>query len=115
MPVRPETHKPSRSITPKHVSASQVRLKTAERGYGGRWQRTRAGYLRRHPLCVECEKAGRVTVATDLDHIIPHKGDMVAFWDSSNWQGLCKPCHSRKTATEDGGFGNRGGGDERKT
>jgi 5-methylcytosine-specific restriction protein A len=31
---------------------------------------------------------------------------MVLFWDRSNWQGLCHPCHSAKTATEDGGFGN---------
>ncbi|WP_304879789.1 HNH endonuclease [uncultured Parasutterella sp.] len=28
------------------------------------------------------------------------------FWDESNWQALCKRCHDRKTAAEDGGFGN---------
>lgn len=28
------------------------------------------------------------------------------------WQPLCAPCHSRKTATEDGGFGNRWTGRE---
>jgi 5-methylcytosine-specific restriction protein A len=47
-----------------------------------------------------------VVVATDLDHIIPHKGDKDAFWVRSNWQGLCRSCHSRKTAAEDGGWGN---------
>ncbi|WP_418010796.1 HNH endonuclease [Pandoraea pnomenusa] len=26
--------------------------------------------------------------------------------DGSNWQTLCKPCHSAKTSKEDGGFGN---------
>ncbi|MCZ6609557.1 MAG: HNH endonuclease signature motif containing protein [Alphaproteobacteria bacterium] len=26
--------------------------------------------------------------------------------DPSNLQGMCRPCHSRKTATEDGGWGN---------
>nr|WP_313208501.1 HNH endonuclease [Stenotrophomonas geniculata] len=26
--------------------------------------------------------------------------------DGSNWQTLCVPCHSTKTAREDGGFGN---------
>lgn len=31
---------------------------------------------------------------------------MSLFWDRTNWQGLCKQCHSRKTAAEDGGFGN---------
>jgi 5-methylcytosine-specific restriction protein A len=45
--------------------------------------------------------------ANEVDHIKPHKGDMALFWDSSNWQSLCKPCHSAKTATEDGGFGRK--------
>nr|DAK90259.1 MAG TPA: HNH endonuclease bacteriophage, HNH Endonuclease, DNA.52A [Caudoviricetes sp.] len=27
-------------------------------------------------------------------------------WDQSNWQALCHECHSRKTAKENGGFGN---------
>jgi 5-methylcytosine-specific restriction protein A len=47
-----------------------------------------------------------VTEATDVDHIKPHKGDMTLFWDRTNWQSLCGPCHSAKTAAEDGGFGN---------
>lgn len=46
-----------------------------------------------------------VRAATEVDHIIPHRGDQQLFWDTNNWQGLCKPCHSRKTAQEDGGFG----------
>ena len=45
-------------------------------------------------------------MAREVDHIEPHKGDDTLFWDQDNWQPLCKPCHSRKTATEDGGFGN---------
>lgn len=32
---------------------------------------------------------------------------MKLFWDKSNWMALCKPCHSRKTAKENGGFGNK--------
>ncbi|MCT9125512.1 HNH endonuclease [Cupriavidus gilardii] len=40
-----------------------------------------------------------------VDHIVPHKGDSKLFWSRSNWQALCKPCHDRKAATEDGGFG----------
>jgi 5-methylcytosine-specific restriction protein A len=84
----------------------------SERGYDGRWQQTRIAYLRSHPLCVACEKMGRITPATVIDHIIPHRGDRALFWQSSNWQPLCKPCHDRKTATEDGGgfYQRRGGG-----
>jgi hypothetical protein len=34
-----------------------------------------------------------VTAAVLVDHIDPHRGDMKKFWDSANWQSLCKPCH----------------------
>lgn len=77
-----------------------------QRGYNGAWQRARLGFLQQNPLCVTCATTGRVTAASVVDHIKPHKGDMQLFWDSANWQALCKPCHSRKTAQSDGGFGN---------
>lgn len=78
---------------------------TAERGYGGRWQRARLAYLAKHPLCRMCEVQGKVTAATVVDHIVDHRGDQTLFWDSkNNWQSLCVPCHSKKTA-ESGGIG----------
>lgn len=78
-------------------------LTTAQRGYGARWQRLRKWWLLRHPLCTFCEKAGRIELATVLDHIVPHRGDMTLFWDRSNWQGLCAPCHdSTKKLIESG-------------
>ncbi|MBS6156854.1 MAG: HNH endonuclease [Sutterella sp.] len=78
----------------------------AQRGYGSKWQRLRAQFLKSHPLCEECKRQGRLTKATDVDHIIPHHGDPKLMWDQSNWQALCHECHSRKTAKENGGFGN---------
>ncbi|PAU94052.1 HNH endonuclease, partial [Paracoccus salipaludis] len=42
-----------------------------------------------------------------VDHVVPHRGDPERFWDQDGWQPLCASCHSRKTAAEDGGFGNR--------
>ncbi len=72
---------------------------TAGRGYGGAWQRARKGWLAKHPLCVACKAQGRVVEATDVDHIVPHRGDMHLFWDSeNNWQSLCGDCHKAKTA-----------------
>lgn len=75
------------------------------RGYNTRWQKARRIYLNNHPFCKRCLDSGIYTPATVVDHIIPHKGDKDLFWEQSNWQPLCKRCHDRKTATEDGGFG----------
>ena len=51
-----------------------------------------------------CEAQGRVTAATVVDHIIPHKGDPVLMWDSEhNWQSLCDPHHNRDKQSQDRG------------
>jgi 5-methylcytosine-specific restriction enzyme A len=76
--------------------------------YGARWQRYRLVFLADHPLCVECEGQGAIEPATVVDHITPHRGDVALFWDGANHQPMCTACHNRKTATEDGGFGNEG-------
>lgn len=88
--------------------ARRKRLKgsSAERGYGSKWRKRRAEFLKEHPLCEECLKRGLLVKATDVDHIIPHRGNQKLMWDQNNWQALCHACHSRKTASEDGGFGN---------
>ena len=68
-----------------------------------KWRAFRADFLRRNPLCVMCQKQGRVTVAMVVDHIEPHKGDMALFW-SGPFQALCKQCHdSHKKVIEHGG------------
>ena len=71
------------------------------------WTDGRKAFLTLHPLCVECEAEGELMAATVVDHIVPHRGDPALFHDQHNWQPLCKRHHDRKTATEDGGFGNR--------
>lgn len=73
----------------------------AVRGYGSAWRKARRRYLEAHPLCVACRKRGRYTRATDVDHIIPHRGNKKLFWDERNWQALCHRCHSVKTRQED--------------
>lgn len=107
MPLRPPTHgapRRQREFKARRAAADVERGTAAQRGYGSRWQRTRIGFLAAHPLCASCMAAGRVTEATVVDHIVPHRGDMNLFWQRSNWQPLCKPCHDRKTATEDSTF-----------
>lgn len=70
------------------------------RGYDNAWSKARAAFLRKHPLC-QCDDCAegrkRLRLATVVDHIVPHRGDMTLFWDSSNWQTLAKRCHDRKT------------------
>ena len=82
------------------------RESSSKRGYSSAWRRAREQFLREHPFCVKCMQEHRMTTATDVDHIVPHRGDMTLFWDRSNWQSLCHPHHAEKTAREDGGFGN---------
>ena len=89
-----DTHKPLHPTTEQRPSANS-------RGYTKRWQKASKQYLQAHPLCVRCLAAGRLPTATVVDHITPHRGDQTLFWDKNNWQALCKPCHDRKTWTED--------------
>ena len=77
------------------------RANSYERGYNSRWQKASKRFLLKKPFCVGCEGKGKLTPATVVDHIKPHRGDKILFWDESNWQPLCKSCHDTKTMTED--------------
>ncbi len=89
------------------ADANPMRQSPSARGYNYKWQKASKAYLAKHPFCAECERQGLHVLATEVDHIIPHKGDKVLFWNKDNWQGLCHSCHSRKTVRENGGFGSR--------
>jgi 5-methylcytosine-specific restriction protein A len=78
---------------------------STQRGYGYKWQQAREGFLRSHPLCLYCQRDGRVTAATVVDHVNPHRGDMTAFWDKANWGSLCAPCHSSVKQREENAAG----------
>jgi 5-methylcytosine-specific restriction protein A len=95
-----------------HARAYQQRVERArptssQRGYDKRWRPLRDLFLSRNPLCVICRRQDRLTAATHVDHIIPHRMNDDLRLDWNNLQALCASCHSRKTATEDGGFGHR--------
>jgi len=52
-----------------------------------------------------CEAQGRITLATVVDHIVPHRGDRDLFFDPTNLQSLCKPHHDgAKAQMERGGW-----------
>ncbi|MCG6541736.1 HNH endonuclease [Pseudomonas sp. KSR10] len=89
------------------VASDRKQLTSAGKGYGYRWQKARADHLRRNPLCMFCQQAGRSVPASVVDHVTaPRLGDAKLsgdperiaaawklFWDRANWQSLCKCCH----------------------
>ena len=60
-----------------------------------RWREASKDFLKANDTCCKCGKK-----ATIVDHIIPHRGDELLFWDSNNWQPLCAKCHQLKTLEE---------------
>lgn len=73
------------------------------RGYGPEWDKLRTIVLdRANGLCQchHCTSTGRITIATEVDHIIPKaKGGTD---DLDNLQAINSSCHQRKTTEESG-------------
>lgn len=79
------------------------------RGYGAAWVKKRKFVLARdNGLCVPCGKSGRLTIATEVDHIVSkangkRKGMSDAVIESdTNLQSICNECHKAKTLQEEG-------------
>ena len=80
------------------VDTNEYRGSARERGYTRQWERESKAFLQTHPLCVCCESKGQYRASQVVDHIKPHRGNQQLFWDKTNWQGLCKHHHDKKTA-----------------
>ncbi|WP_195582289.1 HNH endonuclease [[Ruminococcus] lactaris] len=106
-PMKPCCHPDCPKLTEgryceEHEALHRGERKSASgRGYNSKWQRARKRFLKEHPLCCKCEEEGKYVRATIVDHIKPHRGDPILFWDEENWQPLCKHHHDVKTMTED--------------
>lgn len=74
---------------------------STERGYGHAWRKLRTTILKRDGhQCQPCKRKGRLTAATQVDHIVPkakHGTD-----HPSNLQAICDECHEAKTALDNG-------------
>jgi 5-methylcytosine-specific restriction protein A len=64
-----------------------------------RWRALRLAQLKQEPCCRACAANKRVTPAVVADHITPYR-DGTDFFDATNLQSLCTPCHARKSAKE---------------
>jgi 5-methylcytosine-specific restriction protein A len=101
MPSRP----PTLNLSGRELAlTADTRPAPSRRGYGRMWQACRLQKLADDPWCEHCLADGLHVAATEVDHkqTIRSGGEVL---DRDNLQSLCKPCHSRKTAAEDGGFG----------
>lgn len=65
------------------------------------WRNGRLVFLAQHPLCARCEAEGRITPATVVNHVKPHKGNVALFYDWNNWEAVCKPHHDRDIQSEE--------------
>lgn len=81
------------------------------RGYGAAWQKIRLTVLARdHHLCQcdECKKAKRLTVATEVHHIMSKAKAAKAGWTQdmidhpSNLAAISHECHVRETMADKG-------------
>lgn len=102
-------------IVPSGYCPSHARTLDAQRGsrsargYNRRWLTRARLFRQKYPLCgmrpggvppvmSRCYDEGRITIAYQTDHVIPHKGNLDLFWDElGNWQALCAECGSRKS------------------
>lgn len=79
---------------PNRTTSSPLRKPWAHLYKKASWKRLRARHLRDHPLCVACLQDGHVTLATVVDHKIPHKGNLGLFHNPTNLQSLCETHHN---------------------
>lgn len=87
-----------------HLENKKPVREAYKRYASARWKKARKIYLANNPICAMCG----ADTAKHVDHIEQVYSDNEAkFWDANNRQALCVSCHSKKTARENGGFGNR--------
>jgi 5-methylcytosine-specific restriction protein A len=58
-----------------------------------RWKRLREAQLARRPFCERHRLRGQAVEATVVHHRVPHKNNAQLFFDPTNLESVCKPCH----------------------
>jgi len=107
---------------PNRLGSLPSRLSTFQTGDKGRqdaapwrawynttaWRRLRMDILVRDRFTCQWPGCGRIETDTSqlvADHREPHRGNERMFWDRSNLQTLCKPCHDGPKAKAETRYG----------
>lgn len=85
---------------PARVQTMAQAAPTYGHGRGGRpWRRKREAVLKRDRyLCQPCQRAGLITEATEVDHLVNLAEGGTD--DDTNLQAICTECHQEKTQAE---------------
>jgi len=109
MPARLPTLGLRNAPTKATSDAERLRLRDAENPNRAwyktaRWQALRWSVLVRDLFtCQRCKRVVGDTSQLVGDHIVPHRFDETLFWDETNVQCLCKPCHDKDKQREERG------------
>jgi 5-methylcytosine-specific restriction enzyme A len=72
----------------------EQRGSSTQRGYDSVWERFRAWFVRRHPICADCG----IKPAKEVHHVRKLRDHPELRLAENNCMGLCKACHAIRTA-----------------
>lgn len=85
-------------VRAQEPAGRHLRLQSMKRTTGRKLQASRHRLFSKSPLCVMCQKRGKVTPAKHRDHIVALANGGKDTDD--NVQALCLECHREKTASD---------------
>ena len=84
---------------PLAIKTADLTVSATIRTRGGKWMRTRDRILTRDAgLCQPCKSTGRLTLASEVDHITRLADGGTD--NDVNLQSICADCHKAKTKAE---------------
>jgi 5-methylcytosine-specific restriction enzyme A len=94
-------HKPEHTTYNPEYETTNQRVEDKKFYNSKRWRKFRMYVANSKPMiCAECQKAGRIRIGGQLDHIKPRKDYPELAFDEDNMQWLCREHHNAKRAEE---------------
>lgn len=97
-------YRPRSKRRPRHTVNAEMHKRRRSVYNTQRWKRLRALKLKEQPLCEECLRAGRITPAEEVHHIVSFAEYVDAdertamAYDYDNLESICKKCHGAEHA-----------------